>query len=93
MIKGKTVVFKDKQPLMDSPSPMPPIFSLSEKDFPAIKGWKVGEKYKLEIEVENIGMEKDQWMEKQPISTRLKIIKLTEELEDNDELKAKKGRF
>lgn len=93
MIKGKTVVFNKKPMLMDSMPSMPPTFNLSEKDFPAIKGWKVGEKYKLEIVVENIGMNKDEYMDKQPISTRLKVLKLTEELKDNDELKAKKGHY
>lgn len=93
MIKGKTVVFNKKPMLMDSMPSMPPTFNLSEKDFPAIKGWKVGEKYKLEIVVENIGMNKDEYMDKQLISTRLKVLKLTEELKDNDELKAKKGHY
>jgi hypothetical protein len=95
MQKGKTVVLSRKSdgeakemPFVSRPLPS---FTLTEKEFPAIKGWKVGKKYMLEIEVENVGMNKDEYMPKMPMTSRLSITKITECDMDEDEMKAKKG--
>lgn len=36
-----------------------PTLHLNEKNLPAIKNWKIGEKYKLELEVELTSLSKD----------------------------------
>jgi hypothetical protein len=38
-----------------SPSDMKPYLSLSTKDLPAVKDWKIGQTYKLEVEVKMTG--------------------------------------
>lgn len=38
-----------------------PSFCLTESVFPQIKDWKVGEKYKLEVEVEQVGSRIDDY--------------------------------
>lgn len=38
-----------------------PQFSVNAEEFPAIKDWSVGKKYKLEIEVEMTGNEIGEW--------------------------------
>ena len=53
----KTVVIdKTAKPVdeysWDVPPDNRPAFQLNGRDFPAIQNWKVGERYKLEIEVE-----------------------------------------
>ncbi len=61
----------------DSPMRMLPSFSVTEKDLPEIKDWKVGKTYKLEIEVEVVSMGKNEYG-KSPLDARLKIHKIGE---------------
>ncbi len=61
----------------DMPMRMLPSFSVTEKDLPEIKEWKVGKKYKLEIEVEMVSMSKNEYG-KSPMEARLKIHKIGE---------------
>lgn len=96
MKTGKSFAIKREEPGMAhemTMTAMMPTFSLSAKDFPPLVNWKIGEKYKLEIEVENMEMSKNEYMEKQPITSRLKIVKITEEEVSEDESMAKKGRY
>ena len=77
--------------MIDSPSRMLPSFSLTAKDLPEIKNWSVGKKYKLEIEVEQVSMAKDEYMQDQPLTARFRILKIKSETEDEETKKAKKG--
>jgi len=67
---------------------MHPTFSLKASQLPEIKDWSVGKKYKMEIEVEMIGSNKDEYSEKQELSGRFKITKIGVEKEEDN---AKKG--
>lgn len=42
---------------------MPPMLSLSESDLGEIKDWKVGNKYKILLDVEQVSMSKDDMMD------------------------------
>ena len=86
-------MMKTTRGMADMPMDMnAPTFTLSEKDFPATKGWTVGKKYSLSIEVENVGMNKNEYMEKSPITTRLKIVSMAEDDVDETEMASKMGR-
>lgn len=61
----------------DMPSRMLPSFSITAKDLPEIKDWKVGGKYTLQIEVEMVSMSKNEYG-KSPLDARLKIHKIGE---------------
>lgn len=55
-----------------------PTFSLDDKDLPDIKEWKVGGKYKIMLEVEQVGADKgDPWDdgESKRLNGRFKILK------------------
>lgn len=72
---------------------MLPSFFLTDKDLPAIRNWQVGKRYKLEIEVEQVSMSKDEYG-KSPLTARLKIHKIgTKELLSEEEKKARKGIY
>ena len=62
-------------------SKMMPTVSLDAEDLPEIKDWRVGEKYKLELEVEQVSASKDDYMmegdKKHPMTARFRIIKVT----------------
>ena len=77
----------------DMPMRELPSFSLTEKDLPAIKNWQVGKKYKLEIEVEQVSLSKDEYMMGEPISARFKIHKVKDNSPNEEEEKAKKGHY
>ena len=70
---------------------MLPSFSLNEKDLPAIKNWQVGRKYKLEIEVEQVSMSKDEYQTGKPIEANFRIHKVKDTTASEEEMKAKKG--
>lgn len=53
-----------------------PTLSLTAKDLPEIKDWKVGSKYKLEIDVEQTGLSKDEYGER-GMCARFKVLKVT----------------
>lgn len=70
---------------------MLPTFNLTEKDLPEIKEWKVGKKYKLEIEVEQIAVSKNEYG-KSPMTARFRIHKVGEkELLSDEEKAGRKG--
>lgn len=77
--------------MFDAPARMLPSFSLSEKDLPEVKEWHVGKRYKLEIEVEQMSINKDEYMIGAPISARFKIHKIKSLSDDKETQKAKKG--
>jgi hypothetical protein len=68
--------------------PSLPTFSLSQDQLPEAKKWQVGKKYKLEIEVEMVGTNKDEYMQKQPINHRFKVTGVAV---DEEEDEGKKG--
>jgi len=65
-----------------------PSFSLSQEQIPEAKQWQVGKKYKLEIEVEMTGINKDEWIKTQPVSHRFKIVGIAVDTEEDN---GKKG--
>ena len=76
---------KDKhseKPMTTTPviQKMMPTVSLDAGDLPEIKDWKVGGKYKLELEVEQVSASKDDYMmegdKKHPMTARFRIIKV-----------------
>ncbi len=77
---------KDKhpeKPMASAPvmSKMMPTVSLDADDLPEINDWKVGGKYKLELEVEQVSASKDDMMmegeKKHSMTARFRIIKVT----------------
>jgi len=76
-----------KEVLVKAPKHQPTL-SLDEKDLPAIKNWKVGGKYRITIDVEQVSAEKgDSWNDddSKKLSARFKVLKATEhDQEDND---------
>ena len=72
-------------------SSMVPSLYVDEKQFPPIKGWMVGNKYKIEIEVEMVGMNKDKYETRQLMRADLAIRKMTNLSESDDVQKGKKG--
>lgn len=67
-----------------------PEFSITEKELPAIKDWKVGTKYSMELEVEMVtaskGSDMDTMMgEKSVHSARFKILSVDSEPEGEEE--------
>ena len=71
-----------------------PSFSVTVKDLPEIKGWKVGKKYMLEMEVEMTSMSKDEYMDKSFIEARFKIHKIGEkEMMSAEEKEARMGHY
>ena len=53
-----------------------PSLSLSQKDLPAIKNWKVGGKYNISLSVEEVSMSKDDY--EPGMNARFKINKAKE---------------
>lgn len=72
--------------MMDMPS-MLPSFSMSAADLPAIKDWRIGQRYHLEMEVEMISASKDEYVKGSPMSARFKIHKI------KDDKKSVKKRY
>ena len=68
-----------------------PSFTLSQGDLPAIKNWRVGSKYRLEIEVEMVRLSKNEYREDEPISARFKLKKLKDLSLTDKEKRGRKG--
>lgn len=83
--------------MMDHPMEMArmlPSFSLSAKDLPEIKSWKVGKKYKLEMEVEMVSLNKDEYGKMSSMDARFKIHKIGEkETMSDEEKEARMGHY
>ena len=78
---------------MEASARMLPSFSLTEKDLPAIRNWQVGKKYKLEVEVEQVSMSKDEYG-KSPMTAHFKIHKVGEkEVLSEEEKKGRMGHY
>lgn len=87
----KTLKPEAMETSMADHSYMLPTFSLTEKDLPAIKDWKVGKKYKLEIEVEQISVSKNEYG-RSPMTARFRIHKVGEkDLMTDEEKSGRKG--
>ena len=80
-----------KEYMTESPKRMLPSFSLTSKDLPEIKNWSVGHKYKLEIEVEQTGMAKAEYMQGEPLTARFRILKIKSDYDNDETKKAKMG--
>lgn len=79
--------------MSDDYSHMLPSFSLTEKELPAIKNWKVGSKYKVEMQVEMVSVSKNEYG-KSPMTARFKIHKVGEEdLMTEEEKQGRKGHY
>lgn len=78
--------------MTDKPMKAPITFSLDEQELPDIKQWKVGGKYTITMEVEQISLDKGVGLEegKGPLQARFKVLsastgKKAEESEDSEE--------
>lgn len=70
-----------------------PEFSINAEEFPAIKDWSVGKKYKLEIEVEMTGCRIGEWGDdKGKMTSSFKICGIMSD-EDKDDTDAKSKDF
>lgn len=75
--------------IYDEPQRWLPTFQLNEKDLPAIKNWVVGRKYRLELEVEQISVRKDEPMRDKPqLEATFRILKV-KDVPDSDEVQIK----
>jgi hypothetical protein len=91
-MKSKTHTLKGAKGYdFSEPSRLLPSFSLSTKDLPDIKNWSVGQKYKLEIEVEQTEMSMNEYAPGAPLSARFRILKVKNIAESDEAKKAKKG--
>jgi len=92
-MNGKMHNLQEVSAIPDMPMRMLPSFSVTEKDLPEIKDWKVGKSYTLQVEVEVVSMGKNEYG-KSPLDARLKIHKIGEkELLSEDEKIARKGHY
>lgn len=72
---------------------MLPSFSIDEKQLPEIKQWKVGNKYKFEVEAEMVSASKNEYGNSL-LNARFKIHKIgTDELMEESEKKARMGNY
>ena len=69
-----------------------PSFSLTEKDLPEIKEWKVGKRYKLEMEVEQVEISKDEYALGTPIRARFRIHKIKNDSYTEEEKRGRMGK-
>jgi hypothetical protein len=79
-----------KQQVLDVPERPRPTIYLSEKEVPAIKGWKIGEKYEFKIKAEMTSISNDMSSgQEKVIEARFVVLKVTEaEKQSNSEDKA-----
>ena len=70
---------------------MLPSFNLTAKDLSAIKEWKVGQKYKLEIEVKMTSLREGYMGMGEPMNAGFEITKLEDKSLTEDEKQARKG--
>lgn len=89
----KMKTLKGTKEYTDSPSMERsfPTIRLSQEDLPAIKNWRVGGKYKLEIEVEMTGLNKEEYLPDEPLYGSFKIKKLKDMNLTESEKKGRKG--
>ena len=65
----------DSPTVQNKPEKMAPTFSLDEEVLPELKDWKIGGKYSICLDVEQIGADKGMGMDsKGPINARFKVI-------------------
>lgn len=70
-----------------------PQISFDEKQLPEIKKWEVGKKYKINLEVELIGLSKDEYKINTPLRGSFKIFKVDDKkLISEEQLMAQHGR-
>lgn len=81
-----------RQATTDMMIDMPPSFSLTETQLPEAKDWQVGKKYTLEVEVEMVGSNINEYSKDKTVSYRFNITKVGAEM-DEDELEAKRGNY
>lgn len=78
--------------MADAPMRILPSFTLTAKDLPVIKSWRVGSRYNLEIEVEQVSMSKNEYRENETIISRFKIHKVKDiSHSSHKERRGKKG--
>lgn len=77
--------------MMDYPTNPLPEFSLDQTNLPAIKNWKVGEKYTLIVEVEMQSIGKDSFDKENELRSRFKVLKVKEANDKETNDPAKKG--
>ena len=66
-----------------------PEFSVDEKKLPEAKNWKIGKKYKMEVEVEMVGSHKEEYSKEKEIKHRFKITKIG--VDDDEKMVARRG--
>lgn len=81
-----------RQATTDMMIDMPPSFSLTETQLPEAKDWQVGKKYTLEVEVEMVGSNINEYSKDKTVSYSFNIVKVGAEM-DEDELEAKRGNY
>lgn len=71
-----------------------PSFAINSEEFPEIKDWKTGQKYKLMIEVEQVGSEIGEWGDdKGKLVGRYKINGIASVGEEKTEEKEEKEEY
>lgn len=89
-VKGKKISTRAESV---SPKRELPSFSLSEEDLPEIKNWKVGGKYRLLVEVEQVSLSKGDYYiteNNKKLHARFQVKKI---LADSNHLKEMKNNF
>ena len=76
---------------------MPTMLELNEKNFPALKNWKVGTKVSLEVEAEVMNIGKSMYEQSPKLRCSLKVTKISLDKEDEpmsqSERQARKGHY
>ena len=68
---------KNQMNAIASPERMYPEIHVTSKDLPEIKDWKVGKKYNLMVEAEQVGLHKDMYGDnKNEVSARFRITSI-----------------
>ena len=69
-----------------------PSFSINAEEFPAIKEWSVGKKYKIEMEVEMTGCRIGEWGDdKGKMTGEFKVCGIMSDMDSDSEDEMKKG--
>ena len=86
-MKKNTTKQQISEPVLERPRPT---IYLSEKDFPSIKGWKIGGKYEFKIKTEMARISNDMSIgQEKVIEAKFVVLKVTEaEKQSNSEDKA-----
>jgi len=84
----------NKSPVVEAMPKMKPMMTMTDEELPGIKDMKVGGKHRMMVDVEVMGVNKDEWSSSKTMSARLKINKAELVNEDNEATKqAKKGHY